>query len=106
MTKQEALQEQIDDIMDSFEFEDVHNWMKHVGWGWGVPGSTEMEIPDLYEIKRAARQRLKEAAAHGFSSTGGFTAERHEGKDENGPWVTLDLHFGYHTHNDGTSYTE
>ena len=106
MTKQEALQEQIDDIMDTFEFEDVHNWMKHDGWAWGTGNGNEMEVPDLYEIKRCARQRLKEAAAHGFSSTGGFTAERREGKDENGPWVMLDLHFGYHTHNDGTSYTE
>lgn len=106
MTKQEAIQVQIDDIMDSFEFEDVHNWMKHDDWGWSTGNGSEMEVPDLCEIKRHARQRLKEAAQTGFSSTGGFTAQRYEGVDEDGPWITLSLTFGYQSHNDGTSYTE
>lgn len=106
MTKQEAIQEQIDDIMDTFEFEDVRNWMKHDGWGWGTGNGDELEVPDLYTIKRSARQRLKEAAETGFSSTGGFTAQRYEGTDEDGPWITLSLHFGYQSCNDGTSYTE
>lgn len=106
MTKQEAIQAQIDEIMDTFEFEDVHRWMEHDDWGWGTPDSDETVVPDLYEIKRCARQRLKEAAVTGFSSTGGFTATSHEGVDGNGPWITLSLNFGYQTHTDGTSYTE
>lgn len=105
MTKQEAIQEQIDDIMDTFEFDDVHSWMEHSGWVWAQPNGTTA-VPDLYEIKRCARQRLKEAAENGYSATGGFVAQSYEGTDKDGPWITLSLHFGLQTYNDGTSYTE
>lgn len=104
MTKQEAIQEQIDEIMDTFAFEDVHRWMEHDGWVWGSPGSDG--VPDLTEIKRSARKRLKEAAECGYSCTGGFTARLHEGEDEEGPWVNLELTFGYISLHDGTSYTK
>lgn len=106
MTRQEAIQAQIDEIMDTFEFEDVHRWMQHDGWGWGTLHTMETEVPDPYEIKRCARQRLKEAAESGYSCTGGFTAIRHEGEDDNGPWIQLDLMFGYRSITDGTSYSK
>jgi hypothetical protein len=106
MTKQEAIQNQIDEVMDTFQFENVHRWMEHSGWSWGQPNSNESSVPDLFEIKRCARQRLKTAAKTGYSSTGGFTAERSEGADENGPWIKLTLYFGYQTANDGTTYKE
>jgi hypothetical protein len=105
MTRQEAIQEQIDEIMDTFKFEDVHDWMMHSNWEWaGLDGATR--VPDLYEIRQAARERLKQAARSGFSSTGGFTAQLYEGEDESGPWLKLDLSFGFITINDGTSYTK
>lgn len=105
MTKQEAIQEQIDEIMDSFEFEDVHKWMETTEWAWGqLDGSSE--IPDLYQIKSQARKMLKEAAKDGFYSTGGFTAERFEGVENGKPWITLRLQFGYSSMNDGTLYDE
>ena len=104
MTKQEAIQEQIDSIMDTFRFDKVHAWMTAAGWYWGEPGS--MRVPDVSELRREARQRLKEAANNGFASSGGFTATSHEDEDENGPWIKLDLYFGYQSLNDGTSYTK
>lgn len=105
MTKQEAIQEQIDDIMDTFEFEDVHKWMETTEWTWGQPDGSS-EVPDLYEIKTMARARLKEAAKCGYSCTGGFTAERFEGGENGKPWITLRLSFGYSSMNDGTIYDE
>ena len=102
MTRHEAIQEQIDQIMDTFDFEEIHDWMTHVGWGWGSTPA----VPDLFELKREARQRLKDAAKHGSCSTGGFTATRYEDVDGNGPWIKLELHFGYQSLNDGTSYTK
>lgn len=122
MTKQEAIQAQIDEIMDTFDFEKVHAWMEHAGWVWS--GAQE-EVPSTSEIRRQGRQRLIEASIYGFSSCGGFTASREQGFDqrEQGdgqedlntqislddqedqqPWIKLNLHFGYTSHNDGTTY--
>ena len=103
MTRQEAIQHQIDDIMDTFDFEEVHSWMVHSNWTWGNMDG-QSRVPDIYEIRQSARERLKQAAATGYSCTGGFTAELTENEDENGPWLKLDLHFGLRTINDGTSY--
>ena len=102
MTKQEAIQNQIDEIMDTFEFEDVYEWMTHTNWTWGHGAGAI--VPDVYQLRSQARTLLKEAAKSSLASTGGFTASCDEGKDDDGPWITLKLSFGYSTLNDGTSY--
>jgi len=101
-TKQEAIQEQIDEIMDTFDFGRVHKWMKHDQWTWGDEG-----VPDEAALRMAARERLICAArCKGVSSTGGFTAEYVEAKDEYGaPFIRMDLHFGYSSINDGTTFS-
>jgi hypothetical protein len=105
MTKQEAIQEQIDDIMDTFDFERVHDWMVHSNWKWANMDG-ESRVPEIYEIRKEARERLKQAVKTGFSCCGGFTASKQEDKDENGPWLRLSLSFGIQTYTDGTSYKE
>lgn len=102
MNKQEAIQEQIDEIMDTFEFERVAAWMEFSKWGWA--DGHETVVPDLYAIKREARARLREAARFGYTSTGGFTAKMREGAEDGKPWLALDLSFGYNTAQDGTEY--
>jgi hypothetical protein len=102
MTKQEAIQAQIDDIMDTFEFERVHAWMEHDGWTWGDDG----KVPSVFDLRRCARDLLKVAASSGYCATGGFIATGDEGTDESGPWIQLNLSFGYMSYNDGTAYTE
>ena len=105
MTKQEAIQYQIDDVMDTFEFEDVHKWMTHTNWTWHHPEcGAGAKVPDIYQLRSLARKLLKDAAKFSFASTGGFTARSTEGCDEDGPWIILNLSFGYSTINDGTSY--
>ena len=105
MTRQEAIQEQIDEIMDTFDFEGVHEWMEHSQWVWATLDGAS-RVPDIYEIRAEARNRLKQAAKTGFACAGGFTAICEDGEDENGPWVKLDLAFGLISINDGTSYTK
>ena len=47
MTKEQALQEQMDEIMDSFEFDKVLSVMQHLNWEWKDAG-----VPDEYEIRK------------------------------------------------------
>jgi hypothetical protein len=99
MTKQEAIQEQIDEIMDSFDFERVQKIMEALNWQWHEEG-----VPDIYTLRTEARKHLKQAAAiGGTSGSGGFTAIYMEGKVEK-PWLRLELHFGIDSINDGTEY--
>lgn len=98
MTKEQALQEQMDEIMDSFEFDKVLSVMQHLNWEWKDAG-----VPDEYEIRQSARRTMKSAIeCNGQSATGGFTAAVED--NPKGGWVRLDLHFGFSTINDGVEY--
>ena len=102
MNRDEAVQKQIDEIMDSFEFDRVLKIMKALQWTWGF-GASE-HYPDEWELRKSARERLREAAKnHGSSETGGFLAQCYDGVDE-GSFVRLSLNFGLGTCNDGESY--
>lgn len=75
-------QQQIDIIMDNFDFGKVAKAMKALGWRWhGCDG-----VPEEPELRKEARRLLREVAdAEDFTgvSTGGFVAECHhydEGK--------------------------
>ena len=73
--------ESINEVMDNFDFERVEKVMNCLEWSWGI-GHNE-HVPDIYEIKRFARQLLADTII-GFShliddkslslSTGGFVA--------------------------------
>jgi hypothetical protein len=89
MNRNEALQKQMDEIMDWFDFARVEKTMGLLEWGWG----TDMEIPCQGEIREAARRMMEHAARSGFSCCGGFTARVTEGKDEDGPWLAMHLDF-------------
>lgn len=99
MTKQEALQEQMDEIMDSFEFDKVHSIMQHLNWEWQSCNG----VPDVYEIRKQARRVMKYAIdCNGDAGTGGFHATVDDLPDEG--WVRLNLYFGFSTINDGVQY--
>lgn len=92
MIKQEVIQNQIDDIMDEFDFDQVEKVMEFLGWEW----SSSNGVPEKYEIKKQARKLLKQAAEFnggGTTSTGGFVASSKFGEDGNGKWVLLKLDF-------------
>jgi len=77
-----TFQEQIDNIMDTFEFGRVHEMMKAVGWGWGEPNV----VPDESELRKSARRHLNDMRSNCISSSGGFTAYKRDG--------VLNLHWG------------
>lgn len=80
------LQEKIDNIMDCFDFNKVHDIMEHLNWTWAT---TRCEVPDIIDLKHCARKLLNDVVdqyinnrmygddqSHVFGkSTGGFKAE-------------------------------
>lgn len=71
--------------MNSFDFVYVHNYMKNVGWGWGLDNI----VPSIGDIKVAAEELLNGCARSDNQpwTTGGFIAEY---KDDR---LSLDFQF-------------
>lgn len=106
MNRQEAIQKQIDEIMDTFDFQAVLKVLeayKAVGRGYPSSWVDYGEFKE-YLIRSAARECMKQAAIHGFAGHSYFSSYLHEGKDHEGPWVKIELYFGDRTYNDGISY--
>lgn len=73
------IQEQIDHIMDHFDFEQVHETMKLLDWKWGIGDLAE--IPDIPRLRATARRLIKNAIECAekeeityHAETGGFRA--------------------------------
>lgn len=99
MTKEQAIQEQMDEIMDSFEFGKVLRIMQHLNWKW----TNSNGVPDEIELRKEARRLMKDAVeCGGWAGTGGFTAIFTENKSER--WIRLNLYFGISDTNDGIEY--
>jgi hypothetical protein len=104
MNRDEAIQEQIDEVMDSFDFESVEKIMQALNWQWATSEGMKKEIPDQYEIRKSARRRMQCAAKAGYSSSGGFSARLIEGEEDGHKWLLMDLQFGIGSHQDTTDY--
>lgn len=101
MTKQEAIQEQIDNIMDTFEFDRVQTVMTALDWKW----YSHEDIPGIVEIRQSARKTLNTLRQdYRTSGSGGFTAIKDSGEDDGKPWVRISLFFGIEESGDGVSY--
>lgn len=74
------MQEQIDEIMDNFEFEKVHKMMLAVGWKW-ADGEGGYAVPTVPELREGARRLLYRTVDERVSgcATGGFNVTA--GKD-------------------------
>ena len=106
MNRQEAIQEQFDDILDSFDFQTVMETLKlykSLERGYPVDWFIDGE-PFEPAIRAAARECMKAAVKEGYAGHSYFEARFTEGEDDDGPWVKMDFNFGDHAHNDGTSY--
>lgn len=72
--------EQIDEIMDYFDFRRVHETMKALNWTWA---DTAPDVPEEYQLRQVARQllrRVSERKFPGLVATGGFVAKREAGR--------------------------
>jgi hypothetical protein len=77
------MQDQIDEIMDWFDFEKVHEVMESIGWRWH---RGDISVPTIQDLKKEARKLLRMAAEgdgpEWIAATGGFYARKstYEGK--------------------------
>ncbi len=104
MTKKEVLMNQVDEIMDSFDFRQVESVMQHLNWTW----KDSETPPDEYEIRKEARRLMNIAIQSGESvSTGGFIARLHCGEENGKKWARIDLAFAVEdSFNEGENYDE
>jgi len=104
MTKKEVLNNQVNEIMDSFNFRQVESVMQHLNWTW----KDSKTPPDEYEIRREARSLMNVAIQSGESvSTGGFIVRLHSGEENGKKWARIDLAFAVEdTFNEGENYDE
>ena len=76
----------IDDIMDNFDFDKVHEAMLLLGWRWVNHDTQAFEIPEISELRKRARGLMRNAIASSRDSyttaTGGFQVDKEtiEGK--------------------------
>lgn len=74
-------QEEIDDILDYFDFEKVHKAMEALDWEWVSPYG--LAVPLLGDLRKQARQLLTDAFkkvtpglnSEFFIATGGFIVQ-------------------------------
>ena len=102
MTKKEVLNNQVDEIMDSFDFRKVESVMKYLNWTW----KDNKTSPDENEIRRTARKLMRYAVEQNEStSTGGFIVKLLSGIEDGKNWVKIDLAFAIdETMHDGEYY--
>tara|TARA_R110002167_G_scaffold86698_1_gene234536 strand:+ start:903 stop:1280 length:378 start_codon:yes stop_codon:yes gene_type:complete len=78
-------QDQINDIMDRFKFEKVHEAMVALNWVWFNRETNDSAVPEPYELRQRARMLLTQVAVVAENSleigrdewsvaTGGFEA--------------------------------
>lgn len=102
MTKKEVLNNQVDEIMDSFDFRKVASVMKHLNWTW----HDSKTPPDEYEIRSKARKLMRQAIEQDESTlSGGFAVAIRSGEENGKKWTAIDLAFEIEsTFNDGEDY--
>lgn len=66
------------EIIDTFDFENVHKAMTLLNWKWWFSGE-EDRVPTLEELKEQADKMLNDARNGCPYSTGGFSVTEHNG---------------------------
>ena len=82
----EQTQETIDDIMDNFEFDKVHEVMEFLEWKWALDDG--YCVPSINDLRRRSRQLIKDVVSNLERneecnvSTGGFTVRGWKSSDD------------------------
>jgi hypothetical protein len=89
----ENLKDQIELVMDRFDFARVHNVMTLLDWRWGA--GKDSGVPSIREIRACALSILKEAVERceigGFIATGGFRASTQKSGDTGREFLELEF---------------
>ena len=70
---EETLRDQIDNIMDTFDFGRVREIMDALDWKWSMPAGGS-GVPEEVELRQSARRLLRSLRECSITSSGGFTA--------------------------------
>ena len=83
--------DEIDDIMDNFDFDKVHKAMTLLGWRWWIRETDSLDIPDIPRLRNRARRLMQDAMGSHMPSystgTGGF--EVHKTTEEGKVYLSL-----------------
>ena len=92
------VEEILDSIMDSFDFEKVHKCMELLDWTWCMKYNLSRDRSELVESHVPTVEELKETAANllwytvnckdDLVATGGFQVEK-DFSNPNDPWISL-----------------
>lgn len=90
------IQNDIDTIMDCFNFEKCHEVMTFLNWKWHDTNG----VPEVYELRRHARRMIRDAVentvrtgeSQWFSECGGFYVQVFN-KTEDDPKIRISLRF-------------
>lgn len=61
------------DIMNNFDFHQIHRVMKLTQWGWYNPDCNSMKVPDIQNLRDTARRMLMECATRARKVSGQYT---------------------------------
>lgn len=116
MNLKQAIQKQIDDIMDSYEFDKcakILKFLKESGEPYpdrlfvdGEPFQTAMRNEARRFLCQVGEMVTRKREKFAFCGGGYFKATAVRGKDDIGKWVRLDLHFGIDGYTEGVSYED
>lgn len=97
ITITESVMDDIEDILDNFDFERVHKVMVALDWRWVDLYVDKTEIPDMHRLRKTARGLLKQAYKISVRdshledtmvvASGGFVARCNN--QQNPPWFRL-----------------
>lgn len=94
ITRQQAIDEQINEIMDEFDFAKVAKYMKQSNWKWAFGESSMHSLtPSEIELRNYAKAIMEKVAKESIVSYGsrGFLVKFSENKDDH--WVNIKLMF-------------
>ena len=92
MTKDEAFEQQLDEIMDTFDFAKCRETMVKMGWSYGKYDYP----PEEYDLRQKARtmlRSLKNSTESTYVNTARFHAAITLDEDCEGKWLRLSLTF-------------
>jgi len=90
MTRSQAIEQQIESVMDEFDFRRVAEYMKSTKWTWH---SAAEGVPAEQEIRKYVRNTMRQIAKGGDHShqSGGFLISFSENKEAG--WLRFDVNF-------------
>ena len=63
MTKEEIIEKMVMEVLDNFDFQRVHDVIKHIGWRWRMENG-ELAVPSMYRLMKTADKLLSEVAEY------------------------------------------